>query len=156
MPVHGEGDIVGRDSLYLPCTMYVPNLPCAMQRDERGPGVSSVCLPSASPPRARADLISLTHGSLRACSNGVPLGLPGGESSRATGRLDGSTGSATTGLLLTSSGVTGVSQADPADKRCCAHGGRQPGFSLVMGAQKQGEEEFRRARRGGLCHPVPV
>lgn len=74
--------------------------------------------PSASPPRARADLISLTHGSLRACSNGVPLRAPGGRVFSG----DGSTGSAHTGLLLPSSGVTGVSPAGPADKQCCAWG----------------------------------
>lgn len=156
MPVHGGGDIVCRGGLYLFTMLHVHTL----RRPEARTGLESFkrFLPSASPPRARADLISLTHGSLRACfdaSKGCRCGV------RAT-VVDVRQHWPLAPFPLPhqpSSGVTVVSPADPADKPR-AHG--KAGHTGTLGPDPRWP--WTRKARGGAqrsqlassCYPVPV
>lgn len=110
----GEGDIVCRGSLYLPCTNVRTEPPVRHPKGRTGPqSFKRIFFPSASPPRARADLISLTHGSLRCWSQRrVPSGHWAGRVHKHR----------PTAPVLPCSGVTDVSLADPADKPYCALG----------------------------------
>lgn len=95
MPVHARGGrycLPGeRGSLYL-LPAYATHVrvvrmyPCAPSKGTNGTKRESFKrFPSPSPPRARADLISLTHGSLRACSDASDEACTSGAPVVATG-----------------------------------------------------------------------
>lgn len=119
--------------------------------------------PSPSPPRARADLISLTHGSLRACSDASCEVSTSGGSCR--GRRGRRSQAVAAGSRPQSSGVTGVSPADPADKPR-AHGARLHSVHWGLGPGSRWPwthtKQQERHGRGGheplqvtsLWHPV--